>query len=70
MAWYEAVFGQQMWRNVILGVTFWTHSQTESKLRLHKRKTNETTFANDLKVSLYSIYKKMKRNLCYEGCDK
>ncbi len=58
MAWYEAVFGQQMWRNVIIEVTFWRHTQTDSKVRLYQRRLNETKFANDLKVSLYSIYKK------------
>jgi hypothetical protein len=50
MAWYEAVFGQQMWRNVILEVTFWKHTLADIRNRKVVRKLNETTYTNELQV--------------------
>jgi hypothetical protein len=56
MAWYEAVFGQQMWRNVILEVTFWKHTEADTIHRRLVRKLNETTYTNKLQVIYNSIY--------------
>ncbi len=39
LTWYEAIFGHEMWRNVIVEMTFWYHTKHSE----HNRKTKEHT---------------------------
>ena len=38
LLWYEAVFGKEMWRHVVVEHTFWSHSEDEVRKRLENQK--------------------------------
>jgi hypothetical protein len=33
LLWYEAIFGKEMWKHVIVETTFWSHSSEAAALR-------------------------------------
>ena len=33
LLWYEAIFGKEMWKHVIVETTFWSHSEAEAQKR-------------------------------------
>lgn len=44
LLWYEAVFGKELWKHVIVETTFWTHTQAE----IQNRKQNQQVVLNML----------------------
>ena len=37
MKWYEAIFGDDIWRHLVIETSFWQHSEEEAKKRKLKR---------------------------------
>jgi hypothetical protein len=33
LLWYEAIFGKEMWKHVVVETTFWSHSKEAAALR-------------------------------------
>ena len=36
LLWYEAIFGKEMWKHVIVSTTFWSHSTEAATLRFER----------------------------------
>lgn len=37
LLWYEAIFGKEMWKHVIVETTFWSHSSEAAALRYSRQ---------------------------------
>jgi hypothetical protein len=52
LKWYQTVFGVEMWKNVLVEVTFWPHNEAEVETRKFDRKSNESIFELNFKKKL------------------
>ncbi len=53
LAGYEVIFGQEMWRNVIVETTFWRHTEEAARQRTKQmlnKETRRSDWENDLKT--------------------
>ena len=53
LAGYEAIFGQEMWRNAIVETTFWSHTKEAARQRKKQMLSEDTRrshWENDLKT--------------------
>ena len=53
LAGYEAIFGQEMWRNAIVETTYWEHSKeayVERKKQMLSEESRRSDWENDLKT--------------------
>ncbi len=60
LKWYEAIFGPEMWTNVIVETTFWSHSEDDANQRMRKQQMDEEVRTKVKEQGLKGTFRNLK----------